>query len=265
MGWLLRRPRAPGPSPRRGRGRRRPRRAWVSPTWPIACPTELSARANASWSASPEPSRRGRTVVCMDEPAAGFDTTESHVLGRRLATWSTAGSTILLVDHDMGLVLNVCDCVYVLEFGQVDRGRHALEMPRRPGSDRGLSGWSMTTALDIRSLGAGYRGVRGRARRRPARGRRRGRRAARTQRRGQDHHIVDDLGLVPFIGGEIEVLGRVGGSPSPPSGPRGLAHVPEDRSLVLRAHRAREPAPAGRADGVDDWLKCCTTSPRSSR
>jgi branched-chain amino acid transport system ATP-binding protein len=28
-----------------------------------------------------------------------------------------AGMTIFLVDHDMGLVLNVCDYIYVIEFG----------------------------------------------------------------------------------------------------------------------------------------------------
>jgi len=56
-------------------------------------------------------------LVCMDEPAAGLDTSESQELGRRLRQIIGAGITILLVDHDMGLVLNVCDYVYVIEFG----------------------------------------------------------------------------------------------------------------------------------------------------
>jgi branched-chain amino acid transport system ATP-binding protein len=58
------------------------------------------------------------TLVCMDEPAAGLDTTESQELGGRLRNIIDAGSTIFLVDHDMGLVLNVCDYIYVIEFGQ---------------------------------------------------------------------------------------------------------------------------------------------------
>lgn len=57
-------------------------------------------------------------LVCMDEPAAGLDTRESVQLGRRLRDIIDAGISILLVDHDMGLVLNICDYVYVIEFGE---------------------------------------------------------------------------------------------------------------------------------------------------
>jgi branched-chain amino acid transport system ATP-binding protein len=56
-------------------------------------------------------------LVCMDEPAAGLDTAESTELGQRLRSIIDAGMTIFLVDHDMGLVLNVCDYIYVIEFG----------------------------------------------------------------------------------------------------------------------------------------------------
>lgn len=56
-------------------------------------------------------------LVCMDEPAAGLDTAESQELGARLRQIIDAGTTIFLVDHDMGLVLNVCDYIYVIEFG----------------------------------------------------------------------------------------------------------------------------------------------------
>jgi branched-chain amino acid transport system ATP-binding protein len=55
-------------------------------------------------------------LVCMDEPAAGLDSSESEALGRRLRDIVDDGVTILLIDHDMGLVLGVCDYVYVLEF-----------------------------------------------------------------------------------------------------------------------------------------------------
>ena len=57
-------------------------------------------------------------LVCMDEPAAGLDTEESLELGRRLQRIIDAGMTIFLVDHDMGLVLNICDYIYVIEFGR---------------------------------------------------------------------------------------------------------------------------------------------------
>lgn len=59
------------------------------------------------------------TVVCLDEPAAGLDTAESRQLGERLRAVADAGTALLLVDHDMGLVLGNCDHVVVLEFGRV--------------------------------------------------------------------------------------------------------------------------------------------------
>jgi len=59
----------------------------------------------------------GPKLLCMDEPAAGLDTRESQELGLRLRDIIDAGSTIFLVDHDMGLVLNICDYIYVIEFG----------------------------------------------------------------------------------------------------------------------------------------------------
>ena len=58
-------------------------------------------------------------VVCLDEPAAGLDTQESEELGRRLRRLADDGQAMLLVDHDMGLVLGICDEVVVLEFGKV--------------------------------------------------------------------------------------------------------------------------------------------------
>jgi branched-chain amino acid transport system ATP-binding protein len=61
----------------------------------------------------------GPRLVCLDEPAAGLDTTESLELGRRLRGLVDAGQSMLLVDHDMGLVLGICDVVVVLEFGKV--------------------------------------------------------------------------------------------------------------------------------------------------
>jgi branched-chain amino acid transport system ATP-binding protein len=58
-------------------------------------------------------------VLCLDEPAAGLDTAESQELGRRLRSVADQGTALLLVDHDMGLVLSVCDEVVVLNFGAV--------------------------------------------------------------------------------------------------------------------------------------------------
>jgi branched-chain amino acid transport system ATP-binding protein len=58
-------------------------------------------------------------LLCLDEPAAGLDTHESEQLGRQLRNLVDGGQAMLLVDHDMGLVLDICDEVVVLEFGKV--------------------------------------------------------------------------------------------------------------------------------------------------
>ncbi len=58
-------------------------------------------------------------LLCLDEPAAGLDTGESEELGRRLRALANKGQSMLLIDHDMGLVLSVCDRIFVLEFGKL--------------------------------------------------------------------------------------------------------------------------------------------------
>jgi branched-chain amino acid transport system permease protein len=59
------------------------------------------------------------TLLCLDEPAAGLDTAESAELGARLRQLADEGQSMLLIEHDMGLVLGICDRVIVLEFGKV--------------------------------------------------------------------------------------------------------------------------------------------------
>lgn len=56
-------------------------------------------------------------LLLLDEPAAGLDSTESLWLADRLRQVRDTGVTILLVDHDMSLVLNLCDSITVLDFG----------------------------------------------------------------------------------------------------------------------------------------------------
>jgi branched-chain amino acid transport system ATP-binding protein len=58
-------------------------------------------------------------LVLLDEPAAGLDTAESEALGALLRSAVDAGISLLLIDHDMGLVLGTCDDIYVLDFGVV--------------------------------------------------------------------------------------------------------------------------------------------------
>ncbi|MGD9705138.1 MAG: ATP-binding cassette domain-containing protein [Acidimicrobiia bacterium] len=58
-------------------------------------------------------------VLLLDEPAAGLDTVESLWLASQLRAIRDQGVTTLLVDHDMGLVLGLCDLIHVLDFGRL--------------------------------------------------------------------------------------------------------------------------------------------------
>ena len=58
-------------------------------------------------------------ILLLDEPAGGLDSAESRWLGDRLRDVRDSGVTILIVDHDMHLVLNLCDRIEVLNFGRL--------------------------------------------------------------------------------------------------------------------------------------------------
>jgi ABC-type branched-subunit amino acid transport system ATPase component len=80
-------------------------------------PTELSLGLRKLVTIARELSARPRLLL-LDEPAAGLDSAESLALGERLRDVVRDGTSILLIDHDMGLVLGVCDQIHVLEFGR---------------------------------------------------------------------------------------------------------------------------------------------------
>ena len=57
--------------------------------------------------------------MLLDEPAAGLDTTRARCLGAHLRGLLDEGISVFMIDHDMGLVLSVCDYIYVLDFGRI--------------------------------------------------------------------------------------------------------------------------------------------------
>jgi branched-chain amino acid transport system permease protein len=71
-------------------------------------------------------------LLCLDEPAAGLDTAESEELGVTLRKLADRGQSMLLIEHDMGLVLGICDRVVVLEFGKVIAEGTPEEVRRDP-------------------------------------------------------------------------------------------------------------------------------------
>ncbi len=57
-------------------------------------------------------------LLALDEPAAGMNATETESLKALLEDIRHDGTTILLIEHDMKLVMNVCDRVLVLDYGK---------------------------------------------------------------------------------------------------------------------------------------------------
>ncbi|WP_428964584.1 ABC transporter ATP-binding protein [Micromonospora fluostatini] len=58
------------------------------------------------------------TLLCLDEPAAGFTPAEKEELLVLIRKIRDSGTTVLLIEHDMRLVMGVTDRIVVLEFGK---------------------------------------------------------------------------------------------------------------------------------------------------
>jgi branched-chain amino acid transport system ATP-binding protein len=57
-------------------------------------------------------------LLALDEPAAGMNASETVALRGLLERIRSDGITLLLIEHDMRLVMNVCDRVLVLDYGE---------------------------------------------------------------------------------------------------------------------------------------------------
>jgi branched-chain amino acid transport system ATP-binding protein len=65
-------------------------------------------------------------LLALDEPAAGMNATERIALGKLIQAIRATGVTVLLIEHDVRLVMNMCDRVLVLDYGEkIAEGRPA--------------------------------------------------------------------------------------------------------------------------------------------
>jgi ABC-type branched-subunit amino acid transport system ATPase component len=61
----------------------------------------------------------GPRILMLDEPAAGMLPSEMAELNRLIEGIRAGGCTVVLVEHNMSVVMNVCDRIAVLEFGRL--------------------------------------------------------------------------------------------------------------------------------------------------
>jgi branched-chain amino acid transport system ATP-binding protein len=71
-------------------------------------------------------------LLALDEPAAGMNPTERRTLGALVKRVRADGVTILLIEHDVRLVMNVCDRVLVLDYGERIAEGAPAEVQRDP-------------------------------------------------------------------------------------------------------------------------------------
>ncbi|WP_457206421.1 ABC transporter ATP-binding protein [Nocardioides sp. P5_C9_2] len=71
-------------------------------------------------------------LLCLDEPAAGFNPAEKADLMNLIRKIRDRGLTVLLIEHDMKLVMGVTDRLVVLEFGQKIAEGIPAEVARNP-------------------------------------------------------------------------------------------------------------------------------------
>jgi branched-chain amino acid transport system ATP-binding protein len=58
-------------------------------------------------------------VLLLDEPAAGQDDSETDRFAALLRELAAEGMAVLLVEHDVALVMEVCEQIHVLDFGEI--------------------------------------------------------------------------------------------------------------------------------------------------
>ena len=60
----------------------------------------------------------GPVLLCLDEPAAGLNPRESDELAQLLKSIQADGCSVLLIEHDMGVVMRISDYIVVLDHGE---------------------------------------------------------------------------------------------------------------------------------------------------
>ncbi len=81
-------------------------------------------------------------LLLLDEPSSGLSEIETHAFGELLRDLAGDGCAVLMVEHDMGLVMAVCDTIRVLDFGKVIATGSPSEVRADPRVQQAYLGYS---------------------------------------------------------------------------------------------------------------------------
>ncbi len=81
-------------------------------------------------------------LLLLDEPSSGQDESETDVFGELVRDLAAEGRGVLMVEHDMDLVMTVCDVIHVLDFGSVIASGTPAEVRGDPAVQKAYLGYS---------------------------------------------------------------------------------------------------------------------------
>ena len=101
-------------------------------------------------------------LLLLDEPAAGMNESETETLRLTIGELKRQGYTVLLIEHDMKFVMNICERIYVLDNGRLIGSGTPSEVKANPAVVEDLSGKGVIVMplLELKNVSVNYGSIR---------------------------------------------------------------------------------------------------------